>query len=84
MSGTTAAARGSKAKILVALLTMSGVMATNGAIMPILNEISISFPEASTNAIQMAYSVSLLVSLPVFPRGARCASSQRGAAPGRR
>ena len=66
MSGTTAAARGSKAKILVALLTMSGVMATNGAIMPILNEISISFPEASTNAIQMAYSVSLLVSLPVM------------------
>lgn len=66
MSGATAAARGSKAKILIALLTMSGVMATNGAIMPILNEISISFPEASTNAIQMAYSVSLLVSLPVM------------------
>lgn len=65
-NAATTSKRSGKTRILIALLAMSGVMSTNNAIMPILNEISVSFPDASTNAIQMAYSVSLLVSLPIM------------------
>lgn len=52
------------ARVLVAILAMCSVMLAYSAIMPILNEVGKSFPDASTSAVQVVYSIAMLVSLP--------------------
>ena len=55
-----------KTKITIALLVMSTVLMMKMAVSPILFEIGKSFPEAGLSQIQMVYTITAIVALPIM------------------
>lgn len=55
-----------KTKALVAILAMCSLMMSNTAIAPLLNEASVSYPDAGMSAIQLIYSITMLAQLPTM------------------